>query len=341
MIPLDGPFYDQLQPGDALPVQPAVTIDSGMAALYQSMVGERLALVLDAPLCAAVTGSDRRLVSPGLVMQLSIGQSTTVSRRAIANLFYRGIRLSSQVYMDDTVETRVTVAAMSDASARPDRAPRGKVLVDITTSVADAAGEARTAIEYQRCPMLPLAGDKLPDHTAELGRVPDLDIESYAELVPAWNLAPLGPGAPWEVGQAISDPTRDVVDMATGMVRLTHNLAMIHRDTEASPYDRRLVYGGHVVGLAQASLSRVVPGLATVLGWQSCNHLGPAFEDDLLEFEHTLVGSLAVDGGRVLAVQVIGSALRASHGADGGGAGALTPERILDWTVVVLAPDVP
>lgn len=338
MIPLDGPFYDRLNPGDELPRQPAVTVDTGMAALYQSMVGERLALVLDAPLCRAVTGSDRRLVSPGLLMQLSIGQSTTVSRRAIANLFYRGIRLSSQVFMDDTVATTVSVAAMSDASARPDRPPRGKVLVDIETTASDPEGAVRTAIAYQRCPMLPLDGIELPGHSSDLGSVPDLDLASYAELVPDWNLEPLGPSVPWAVGETIVDPTRDVVDTATGMVRLTHNLAMIHRDTQASPYDRRLVYGGHVVGLAQASLSRVVPGLATVLGWQSCNHLGPAFEDDLLAFDHTLVGSMDVGGGRVLAVQVIGAALR--PGADDGGASeeGLTPAIILDWTVIVLAP---
>lgn len=336
MIPLDGPFYDQLSPGVELPRQPAVTVDTGMAALYQSMVGERLALVLDSGLCRAVTGSDRRLVSPGLLMQLSIGQSTTVSRRAIANLFYRGIRLTSQVFMDDTVSTAVTVTAMSDASARPDRAPRGKVLVDIATTATEPNGHERTAIDYQRCPMLPLDGTDLPGHAADLGVMPELDIESWRGLVPNWNLVPLGPSIPWEVGETITDPTRDVVDTATGMVRLTHNLAMIHRDVEASPYDRRLVYGGHVVGLAQASLSRVIPGLATVLGWQSCNHLGPAFEDDLLTFDHTLVGSLMVEGRRVLAVQVLGSALRPVD--DKGG---LEPVSILDWTVVVLAPAAP
>ncbi|MEZ5166469.1 MAG: hypothetical protein R2695_08230 [Acidimicrobiales bacterium] len=63
-----------------------------------------------------------------------------------------------------------------------------------------------------------------------------------------------------------------MIDGATGMVRLTHNLAMIHRDAVRSPYPVRLVYGGHVVGLAQASLSRVLPGMATVAGWHGCDH---------------------------------------------------------------------
>ena len=117
MIPLDGPFYDQLSVGDELPRQPGITIDSGLAALNQSLFGERLALTLDAELCEAVTGRPGRLASPGLVMQVSIGQSTTISRRAIANLFYRDVRLARPVFLDETLRTVVTVAGLADGSS--------------------------------------------------------------------------------------------------------------------------------------------------------------------------------------------------------------------------------
>jgi len=323
-IPLDGPFYDQLSVGDRMPTQPGVTLDSGLAALHQSIIGERLALCLDGELCRTVTGSDRMLASPGLVMQLSIGQSTTISRRAIANLFYRDLRLVEPVFIGDTVSTTVTVAALSDSGSREGRRARGKVLVDVVTTAA-----GRSAVTYQRCPMLPTVGDTLPGHQDDLGTSQPLDLDSYVDLIPeGWRLDLLGVSPDWANGQTVTDPTRDIIDGATALVRLTHNLAMIHRDAGQSLYPQRLVYGGHVVGLAQASLSRVVPSLATIVGWQECNHTGPAFEGDLLSFRHTLIDSLDTPGGRLLAVRVEACAHRGESPIDG--------EAILDWTVVAL-----
>lgn len=334
MIPLDGPFYDRLAVGDELPRQPTITLDGGMGALYQSWVGERLALTLDAEISRLVTGRPERLASPGLVMQLSIGQSTTISRRAVANLFYRDVRLVRPVFLGESVSTTVTVAALADGSHRDGRLRRGKVLVDIVTT---AGGER--AIEYQRCPMLPQEDHATaPGHTDDLGTDRPLDLAAYAALVPGhWNFAPLGPGANWAPGATITDPTRDVIDGATGMVRLTHNLAMIHRDVERSPYPERLVYGGHVVGLAQASLSRVLPGMATVVGWHGCDHTGPAFEGDLLEFRHTLLDVVPAGQGRAFAVRVEGVAHRDDRPVAGGSSdGSGNP--VLDWTVVAVAP---
>ena len=327
MIPLDGPFYDRLSVGQELPRQPSVTIDDGMAALYQSLVGERLPMVLDEEVTRAVTGRPGRLASPGLVMQLSIGQSTTVSRRAIANLFYRDVRLVRPVLIGESVGTVVTVAALADGSHREGRARRGKVLVDIVTT---AAGEP--AVEYQRCPMLPQADDDAaPGHADDLGTARPLELAAYAPFVPEhWDLSALGPGTEWAVGDTVVDPMRDVIDGATALVRLTHNLAMIHRDAERSPYPERLVYGGHVVGLAQASLSRVLPGMATVVGWHGCDHTGPAFEGDLLSFCHTLLDVAPAVGGRLFAVQIEGCAHREDGPPDG--------EKVLDWTVLAVAP---
>lgn len=324
MIPLDGPFYDQLRVGEELPRQPSITIDEGMAALYQSWVGERLPMALDAAVYEAVTGQPGRLASPGLVMQLSIGLSTTISRRAIANLFYRDVRLVRPITLGESVATVVTVTGLADGSHKEGRDRRGKVLVDIVTT---ANGEP--AVEYQRCPMLPQAqNDTAPGHHDDLGVDGDVDLAAYAVLVPDhWDFGPLGPPTQWATGETITDPSRDVIDGATGMVRLTHNLAMVHRDVEKSPYPERLVYGGHVVGLAQASLSRVLPGMATVVGWHGCAHTGPAFEGDLLSFSHTLLDVAPAGGGRALTIRVEGAAVR-----DDGEAS------VLDWTLIAVAP---
>ena len=323
MIPLDGPYYEDLRVGQELPRQPSVVVDEGMAALYQSMVGERLPMVLDSAVFEAVTGRPGRLASPALVMHLSIGHSTTLTRRVIANLFYRNLRLLRPVFIGQSLATTVTVVALADSRPRPGRPHRGKALVDIVTT---ADGEP--AITYQRAPLLPQATDQQPGHDDDLGSSSPLDLAAYAELVPAhWDFAPLGPGTEWQPGTTIADPARDVVDNALALVRMTNNLAMVHRDAAESPYPQRLLYGGHVVGLAQASLSRVLTGMATVVGWHACDHTAPAFEGDQVSFRHTLLDTAPAGRGRAFAVQVEGFAHRSDES-----------EKILDWTVIAAAP---
>ena len=321
-LSIDGPFYDELEAGQVLPSQPAVTIDAGMAALYQSIMGERLSLALDDRLSAAVTGGATRLVSPGLALGLSIGQSTVATRRVIANLFYRDVRLHRQVHLDASLHTVVTVKALADAAARGDRGARGKVLLGITTTADD-----ETMASFERCALLPVRGGLLPGHADPM---PSLDqtlvLDDYvASVPPAWRRDQLEPAAPWALGECRHDPMRDRIEMAGALVRLTQNQAMVHRDPGASPYDQPLVYGGHVVGLAQASLSRVCTGLATVIGWHSCDHVAPAFEGDVVEFTHELVAEQRLDGGAALrAFRVVAS----RAGAE--------PTVLLSWTPVVL-----
>ncbi len=323
MIPLDGPYYEDLSVGQVLPRQPSVAIDDGMAALYQSIVGERLPMAMDPAVCEAVTGSPGRLASAALVMHLSVGQSTTLSRRVIANLFYRDLRFVKPVFVGQSLATTVTVAALADSRPRPGRQNRGKALVDIVTT-ADGA----PAVTYQRAPLLPQADGDQPGNCDDLGATPPLDLASYVELVPEhWDFAPLGDGTDWQPGATVSDPARDIADNALALVRLSNNLAMVHRDAEESLYPQRLLYGGHVVGLAQASLSRVLGGMATVVGWHGCDHTGPAFEGDQMSFRHTLLDVTEAGGGRVFAVRVEGFAHRRAE-----------PDQILDWTVVAVAP---
>ena len=323
MIPLDGPYYEDLYVGQVIPFQPSVAIDEGMAALYQSMVGERLPMTMDPAVCQAVTGQPGRLASPALVMHLSAGQSTTLTRRVIANLFYRHVRMLRPVFVGQSIATTVTVVALSDSRPRPGRPHRGKVLADIVTT---AGGEP--AVTCQRAPLLPQRGNVQPGHADDLGIEPPLDLAAYTELVPAhWDFTALGSGTDWQPGTLVTDPARDVVDNALALVRLTNNLAMVHRDAAESPYPQRLLYGGHIVGLAEASLSRVLPGMATVVGWHGCDHTGPAFEDDQVSFQHTLIDVAPAGTGRAFAVRTEGFAHRSEQ-----------PVKILDWRVVAAAP---
>jgi acyl dehydratase len=116
------------------------------------------------------------------------------------------------------------------------------------------------------------------------------------------------------------------VSSALELVRLTQNRAAAHRDARAGIDGQRLVYGGHTVALAQASLSRFSSDLVTVLAWRSCSHLLPVFEGDLLSFE-TKVDAVAEAGDfRIVDATVTAFAHRDSS----------SPAAVLEWHPVLL-----
>ncbi|MGH2947261.1 MAG: acyl dehydratase, partial [Solirubrobacteraceae bacterium] len=89
-------------------------------------------------------------------------------------------------------------------------------------------------------------------------------------------------GEPVPEGWAQEIEGGDVVDAAPALARLTLNVAMAHLDAGAAAHGRRLVYGGHTIGLAAAQATRALPSLVTILGWHAADHTAPVFEGDTL-----------------------------------------------------------
>jgi acyl dehydratase len=289
-----GPFFEDLEVGEVIDTAPAVTLTEGHAALHQAIVGDRLRLALDAPLARAVLGGDAALVHPALVCDVAIGQSTLITQRVIANLFYRGLILRRSPVIGDTLHTTSEVVALRQNSPRPGRAATGLAALRILT--VDQAG--RPVLDFWRCAMLPLH-----DADGRTGRADDLDaipseldpaalraatsgwrLDAFRAAVPGPHLAELEPGARWTIEGG------DVVSAAPELARLSANVAMAHHDERESGSGRRLVYGGHTIGIAAAQATRALPNLVTIVGWHGCDHLAPVFEGDTLHSELTLTG---------------------------------------------------
>ena len=118
-----GPFFDDLAVGQVFDSAPSATLSSGLAAAHQAILGDRMRLALDAELCAAVTGSPGPLAHPGLVCDVAIGQSTLVTQRVKANLFYRGLTFHRFPVIGDSIFTRTEVVGLR-AESRSSRAGR-------------------------------------------------------------------------------------------------------------------------------------------------------------------------------------------------------------------------
>lgn len=299
-----GPLYEDFTVGATLPPLPSVTIGSADNTLYRAITGDQHALAADSTLYRAATGRDAGLANPALVMQYSIGQTTMATRQAIANLYYRSVRVLRPVELGETLSTTTTVLGLKDSSPKGDLF-RGKVWLGISSST-----EHGPVVEYERCALVRGRGPGQPGHADEIpGPSDPTPLDDLAGWVPEWNLSSLA-STTWAVDDERVDPLRDHIDMAAPLARLTFNQAAVHRDvTTTADGRRRLVYGGHVQGLAQASLTRMLPGLATVQAWDGCDHIGPAFEGDLIEFRHRLTEQTDVGGGRLRRFEVIGTTI--------------------------------
>jgi acyl dehydratase len=278
-----GPFFEDLRVGQMVDSAPAVTLTEGFAAVHQAIVGDRLRLPLDADLSRRVAGS--LIAHPALVWDVAIGQTTLVTRRVVANLFYRGFMFRRFPRIGDTLHTTTEVFALRQNRARPGRAATGLVALRMRTS--NQHGEP--VLDFYRCAMLPLrdpAGQT--SHNDDLDQIPsELDRKALAAPVESWRLdefraalpgphfADVAAGTTWEVAGG------DLVSSAPELARLTLNLAMVHHDSGASA-GGRLVYGGHTIGLAAAQAARALPNLVTIIAWQSCDHLAPVREGDTL-----------------------------------------------------------
>jgi 2-methylfumaryl-CoA hydratase len=321
-----GPMYEDYRVGATLPPLPSVTLTEADNAIYRAVTGDQHQLVTDTNKYRAASGSGGTLANPALVLQYSIGQTTMATRQAIANLYYRSVRVLRTVEVGQTLTTTTKVLGMKDSAPKGDQ-HRGKVWLGITTVSEDGP-----VVEYERCALIRGRGGEQPGaNDAIPGPSDPSPLADLVELVPGWDLSGLIV-TEWPDGEARVDPLRDHIDLAAPLARLTFNQAAVHRDVTLTANGRRLVYGGHVQGLAQGSLTRMLPGLASVVAWDGCDHVAPAYEGDLIEFRHTPLERVAAGSGHLTRFEVIGTKV-----ADGD-TGPAEPVDILRWTPIVWAP---
>jgi acyl dehydratase len=338
--PPPAPHFEDLRVGWCERSAPSVTLSDGMAAVHQAILGDRLRLALDRKLARDLLGLRGPLAHPALVWDVAIGQSTLLTARVIANLFYRGLVLLRAPVIGDTLSTSTEVVALQRNVPRADRPASGLVVLRVRTEDQ----EGREVLDFWRCAMLPLRDPEADDnpgpdlgpearsgHTDSFDAIPaELDPIALRAATAGWNLhdfpgrrgaglAGLRPGARWSVLGG------DVVSGAPELARLTLNEAAVHRDRRCSLDGRRLVYGGHTIGLAAAQATRALPEIVTIVGWHSCEHLAPVHEGDTLRSELELERLEPLDNGGALAH--LRSRVLADADGDGHGEGIA----VLDW----------
>ena len=215
---------------------------------------------------------------------VAIGQSTVATGRVVANLFYRGLLLRRLVAPRRHAAHDDRVVARRENRAKEGRRPTGLAVLRIRTVDQDD----RPVLDFTRCAMLPLRDAPTGAPGDEVGGAADLDAEPLRAAAEGLDLAAYRAAVPGPhfddvpKGWAQEIEGGDVVDSAPALARLTLNVAMAHLDATSTADGRRLVYGGHAIGLAAAQATRALPALVTILGWHACDHTAPVFEGDTL-----------------------------------------------------------
>src|SRR5581483_8295704 len=137
----------------------------------------------------------------------------------------------------------------------------------------------RLILDFHRCAMLPMRSEaQRPGHADDLETISaELDPSRLTDCVEGWDLATyrrLVPGdhEPPAPGTEFVIESGDTVSCAPELVRMTLNVAAAHSDPSSSGRGRRLVYGGHTIGIALSHVTRALPNLVTVAAWRSCEH---------------------------------------------------------------------
>src|ERR1700688_2029948 len=149
---VEAPFFEDLRVGRLEHRAPSVTLTEGMAAVHQAIVGDRLRMALDSKLARDVLGLRSALAHPALVWDVAIGQSTMLTGRVIANLFYRGLVLQRAPVIGDTLSTTTEVVGLRQTTPRPGRPTSGLAALRVMTTDQ----ESRPVLDFWRCAMLPL-----------------------------------------------------------------------------------------------------------------------------------------------------------------------------------------
>ncbi|WP_433192255.1 MaoC family dehydratase [Nocardia sp. CA-107356] len=320
----DGPTFDDLRIGDTSHPTIGMTITDGTASHHQAIVGDRLRLALDEELAMRVTGGPR-IAHPALVWDVSIGQSTLFTQKVKANLFYRGLSFHLVPRIGDTLKTTTTVVGLHSNSPKPDRAPTGMALLRIDT----VDQKDRLVLSYYRCAMLPRGSETARNEGARdvSPAYTRVNLEPYkrwrigrSDIVAPRRLAGLAPGSVLDVRAG------DVVTSAPELARLTLNVAAVHHDERAGG-GRRLVYGGHTVGIVLSQATRALPDIATVLSWERCDHIAPVYEGDTVTSDHEIRSRQSQDGWLVTSIRSRGFAMRSG-----------TSTEVLNWEWTALLP---
>ena len=282
-----GNYFEDFYVGQVLAHATPRTVGEGEVALYIALTGARQVLHSAEPVAQSL-GYRSRPVDDMLAFHLAFGKTVPdISVNAIANLGYSDVRFLHPVYIGDTLSTRSTVIGLKQNS-------NGKSGVVYVRSVS-VNQLFQPVLSWVRWVMV--HKNKLEAAAPETV-VPELSSHVAANelAVPSFldarhfDTTTTGGAYLWDdyqVGERINHPAGMTITDTdhTLATKLYQNNARLHFDDvmmQASPFGRRLMYGGHVISICRALSHDGLENALSIAAINAGNHCNPCFGDDTI-----------------------------------------------------------
>ncbi len=283
-----GNFFEDFSVGQVIRHATPRTLTAGDAALYIALTGSRFAVTSSEAFARAIDLPQAPL-DDLLVFHTVFGKTVPdISLNAVANLGYADCRFLKPVYPGDTLATTSEVIGVKENR----NGKTGIVWVRSTGRNQDD----EVVLDYVRWVMIP---KRDPASPAPEPQVPDLPDHVPPEqlgaalpvIMPARYDNDLAGSPYWwgdyEVGEQIDHRDGMTIEEAEHQMatRLYQNTARVHfnlHEMQNGRFQKRLIYGGHVISLARALSFN---GLANAFHMAAINggrHVAPCFAGDTL-----------------------------------------------------------
>jgi 2-methylfumaryl-CoA hydratase len=281
-----GNFFEDFTIGQHLPHSPPRTVTSGDVALYTALFGSRFALGSSTPFAQAL-GLPAAPLDSMLVFHMVFGRTVAeVSRNAIANLGYAGVRFGAPVFPGDTLVADSEVIGLKQNTD-------GKTgVVYVRSTGINQHGD--TVLDFRRWVMVnkrdrarPAPATVVPDLPT---RVPAADYAVPIRLQGPYDAIRAGGSALWDdyaPGERIDHVDGMTVEEAEHMLatKLYQNTAKVHFNQHVERegrFGKRIVYGGHVISLARSLSFAGLPNALMVAAIHGGKHAAPTFAGDTI-----------------------------------------------------------
>ena len=283
-----GNFFEDFRLGQVIRHATPRTVTTGDVSLATAIYGSRFALQ-SADAFAIAVGYPAAPVDDVLLFNIVFGKSVPdISLNAVANLGYAGARFLRPIYPGDTLTaTSEVVGLKANSSGRTG-------VVYVRTRGQNNRGE--TVLDYVRWVMVNKrdpAAPNPPDHVPDLPSVVDSDHlgDGCPRLEPGdWDNDLAGSHhrfGDYEVGERIDHVDGATIEESEHQLatRLYQNTAKVHFDAHAAKdtrFGKRLVYGGHVIGIARALSFNGLGNACRIAAINGGRHVAPSFAGDTI-----------------------------------------------------------
>ena len=280
-----GNFFEDFSLDQPLPHSPPRTVTTGDVALYTALFGSRFALSSSDPF-ARTLGLPAAPLDSMLVFHMVFGRTVAeVSRNAIANLGYAGVRFGVPVHPGDTLQADSEVIGLKQNTD-------GKTgVVYVRSTGVNQHGE--TVLDFRRWVMVNKRDRSRPAPETVVPELPTrVPAADYAVPIKlprkGYDATRTGSSALWddyEVGERIDHVDGMTIEEAEHMLatKLYQNTAKVHFNHHVERegrFGKRIVYGGHVISLARALSFSGLANAQMVAAIHGGRHTAPTFAGD-------------------------------------------------------------